>query len=63
MIKGRCKTNLDNHQMIVTVFGEIPKIGDRVVCKKKGEETTLKVVSITHSQILNEPFIIVELHN
>lgn len=27
--------NLDGYQMVVTIFAEVPKIGDRVVCKKK----------------------------
>lgn len=63
MIKGRCFTDLDDYVISIDVFVEIPKIGHRVVCKKKGKETTLRVISITHNQVGNEPFIVVELHN
>lgn len=62
-IKGRCRTNLDDHTMTVTEFYRIPMIGERVTCLYKGRETTLKVCDITHDIKFHKPYIIVELHN
>ncbi len=55
MIKGHCRTNLDdiNHEW-PTVFAEVPKIGDRVKAVKiVGSNfcSCLKVVGITHTAI------------
>jgi hypothetical protein len=66
MVKGRCRTNLDNYQFDEwpTTFAEVPKIGDRVLSSNTGN--ILKVHSITHYQtggtISPEPRIIVELN-
>lgn len=62
-IRGKCSTNLDDYQMIVTEFYRVPNVGERVSCLRKGELTTLRVVQITHSIKNNEPFILIELHN
>ncbi len=70
-IQGICRTNLDDYEMTVSIFAEIPKIGDYVICTKKGNHAILKVVSITHTSKYNidgynikheYPFIIVELN-
>ena len=65
IIKGHCRTNLDNYTMKVTQFYRIPNIGERIACFYTGREATLKVVQITHDFDFknNEPYIIVELHN
>ena len=67
MVKGRCKTNLDNFKFHEwpTVFSEVPRIGDRVLSSSTGN--VLRVVSITHFEWVRdngdkEPQIIVELN-
>ena len=63
MIKGHCKTNLDDHTCgVVKGFAEIPRIGDFVTCNYKGYSSSLKVVGITHDWIEGGPYIIVELN-
>lgn len=65
MINGRCHTNLDDYNMVVTKFYAIPNINDKVECYHKGQSATLRVCGITHKMGIgndcNEPFIIVEL--
>ena len=69
MIKGKCKTALDDYDVSnVTLFASVPNKGDNVAVNYKGKNTTLKVVAITHDLMNNTdgtrtPFIIVELHN
>ena len=63
IIKGHCRTNLDDYSMTVTEFFRVPNIGERVACRKKGYETTLRVCQITHDCKNGKPYIIVELHN
>ena len=64
MIKGHCKTTLDNYDVsLVNKFVAIPNKGDNIVCKYKGTDTTLRVYQITHDFRENEPYIIIELHN
>jgi hypothetical protein len=49
MIKGKCKTNLDDYDVSkVKVFAKVPEIGERIACEYRGEKSTLKVVQITH---------------
>lgn len=72
MVKGKCKTNLDDYQRCEwpTQFSEGIKVDDNV--KEVGGEKTLRVVRITHSRLFNErnvvneweraPFIIIELN-
>jgi len=67
MIQGQCITNLDDYDCSdTTLFVRIPKIGERVECKYKGNLTSLKVVQITHairgSKGYQFPFIFVELN-
>lgn len=62
-IKGHCKTNLDDYEMIVRKFYRVPNIGERVAVLHKGNRSSLKVCQITHEIKVNEPYIIVELHN
>lgn len=67
MIKGICRTNLDNFERETwpTNFCAVPRIGERVSAHSG---KTLKVVSITHAEQVNlvrslhEPRIIVELN-
>lgn len=65
MIRARCRTNLDDYNCSrITVFAELPRIGDGVNVLKKGTPARLKVCSITHDiDEAGSPFIIVELHN
>jgi hypothetical protein len=67
MIRGICKTNLDNYDCSkVKIFVSLPRIGDRVAVTYTGtpvESRVLRVVDITHDvDAFNNPFIIVELH-
>ena len=63
LIKGKCRTNLDDYEMIITKFYSVPNIGDRVACLYKGSSSSLKVVGITHdSKNGGWPYIIVELN-
>lgn len=62
IIKGHCKTNLDDYKMKVISFYRVPNIGERVSCLYKGHESDLKVCQITHDFRNGEPYIIVELH-
>jgi len=68
MIKGQCHTNLDDYDCSeVKVFARVPNIGERVICKYKGNTTSLRVCQITHDvrgERGNEyPYILIELHN
>jgi hypothetical protein len=63
IIKGQCRTNLDNYECPVHEFYRVPNIGERVMVKYKGNTSSLKVVQITHDMRNNEPYIHVELHN
>ncbi len=70
MIEGYCTTNLDDYDVsCVKAFGSVPNIGEKVYCKYKGKESTLKVVQITHCMktegyaiMSYVPYIIVELN-
>ncbi len=62
-IKGRCFTTLDDYEMKVTEFYRVPNIGERVMCLKRGYDSSLKVNKIIHDIKDGKPFIIVELHN
>ena len=64
MIKGYCRTNLDDYKMDdwPEVFVEVPRIGEYVRAKEDMYKE-LKVVQITHTvNDDNEPIIIVELN-
>ena len=64
MIKGYCRTNLDDYKMDdwPEVFVEVPRIGEYVRAKDDMYKE-LKVVQITHTvNDDNEPIIIVELN-
>jgi len=66
MIKGYCKTNLDDYDCSsVTQFVAVPRIGEYVVVTYKGKPSKLRVVNITHlySNMFDGPMIEVELHN
>ncbi len=64
MVKGSCKTNLDEYKREIwpVNFIEIPRLGD-YVRSEAGRE--LKVVRITHfnCKFTDMPFISIELHN
>jgi len=63
-IKGHCTTNLDDYDVSeVQEFYRVPNKEERVLCKCKGNSTSLKVVQITHCFRGGCPYIIVELHN
>ncbi len=62
IIQGRCHTNLDDYDMIITNFCAVPRIGERVACLYKGHDSTLKVVGITHTENGGIPCIRVELN-
>lgn len=62
IIKGHCKTNLDDYRMTVKGFYRVPNIGERVACIYKGYDSDLKVCQITHDFRDGEPYIIVDLH-
>jgi hypothetical protein len=62
-INAICRTNLDDYNCnMVTKFVALPRIGEKVVVKKNGHVTFLKICQITHDETNGEPFIIVELH-
>lgn len=53
MVRGICHTNLDDFQHVTwpTRFAEVPKVGSFV---KSTSGVSLKVVSITHTNIETE---------
>lgn len=74
MIKGRCRTNLDDYRQYSwpTLFVAVPREGERV---ESNNGISLKVVGVTHSilesqtscesgeeNVIKHPFIIVELN-
>lgn len=61
IIKGECRTNLDDYSCPVTGFARVPNIGESVVCFYRGCVAILEVVQITHDFKNGEPFILVEL--
>ena len=66
-IKGKCFTNLDNYDCSeIQIFARVPNIGERVMCKYKGNSSSLRVCQIYHDirgERGNEhPFVIVELN-
>ena len=72
MVKGRCRTNLDDYQRCEwpDVFSEGIRVGDSI--REVGGEKVLRVVRIIHSQLFNErglvnewqkaPYLIIELN-
>jgi len=66
MLKGFCKSNIDNTDCYVTVFETIPREGESVAVRIDGQETTLNVVKVTHKQFefngKKEPLILIELN-
>ena len=66
MIKGRCRTNLDEgrNKIWPNVFVAVPRKGEYIQCSGSGY--SLKVVDVTHSTLHEEertvPYIIIELN-
>ena len=63
MIKGKCRTNLDGYYCHVDLFAALPRVNDQVAVFKDGIPTSLRVITITHCQDKEEPYILVELHH
>lgn len=72
MVKGKCKTNLDDYQRCEwpNTFSEGIRVGDSI--REVGGEKVLRIVRITHTQLFNErgmlhewervPYLIIELN-
>ena len=60
MIKGHCFSNIDDLKGFITVFAEVPRVGDHVMMKYRGNDVRVRVVSVVHNMINNKPYIIVE---
>lgn len=60
MIKGTCRTNLDEYQFVIwpRIFARCPNIGEWV--SAEGGKS-LRICGITHSEKDGQPFVIVDL--
>lgn len=56
MIKGYCRTNLDQARNYTwpKVFVDVPRIGDRVKARESGVCSHLKVHGVTHYSVFIE---------